>query len=435
MTCPQAAVVLCAALGVTAAAAAQPPRGGAPALPALSLEALPPPVRATLSAAYDAARARPTDASAIGRLAMMLHAYDQHRAAHGCYRIARALDGRSLPWTYLSGVVEADLGEYRVAADSLRAALRIDPDYLPARVRLAEALLQDGDLEASRAEYAAIVRDLPELALAHYGLGRILSVRGDTTEAVEHYQRAVHVAPEFGSAHYALALSLRDAGLADRARPHLDAYRRFGARRPAVRDPLMAEVRALRETARDLLAEASRLNDAGRLEEAIALHLKALEADPASAQAHVNLISLYGRTANAAKAEEHYRAAIALGGSLADAHYNYGVLLASARRHDEAAAVFRQTLDIDPFHAPAHHNLASLLAQQKRFDEAEAHYRQALANDPQHLNARVNLGRVLALLGRRQEAAAQLRLALDRAERLGQRDLAAAIRKELQKLD
>jgi tetratricopeptide (TPR) repeat protein len=443
-----------------------------PTLPEAALDGLPATIRAELERAYETARVRPRDAAGVGRLAMMLHAYDQLRLAEGCYRAARQLDPRSFSWAYLSGVVQAELGDNAAASAAFREALRIDRASLPARLRLAESLMRAGDLEASRAEYEALLRQFPELALAHHGLGHLLSVQGNRRAAVEHYRRAVELAPQFGPARYALALAYRDLGLDDSAQPHLAAYREHGNRRPALRDPLLEQVRSMKGTARDLIVEAARLGRAGRLDESIAMHQKALEADPAAAQAHVNLISLYGRTGRRDKAEEHYRAVLRLEANLADAHYNYGVLLASDRRPAEAAAAFRKALDVNPFHAQAHNNLGGILAQQGRLDEAAAHYRQAIANDPQHRAARFNFGRVLAASGRYPEAIEQLHRVLSpedsadsdtprymyaladayrragdlqkarqyaedaqrRARQMGQAELAAAIEKELQRL-
>lgn len=383
------------------------------ALPRLTFDAVPSPVRAGLQAAYDAASARPRDPSALGRLAMILHAYEQHGPAAICYRAASTLAPRSLSWAYLSAVVEAELGENKAAAAAFRRALAIDPGYWPARLRLAAALMDGGDLEASQHEYDALVRDFPELAVAHYDLGRLLWSRGDAVAAVKRYQRAVELEPAFGRAHYALALAYRDAGAADRGETHLDAYRRLGPRRPAPPDRLLDQIRAMRGTGRDLLAEGARLGRAGRLADAIALHLKAVDADPADAQPHVNLISLYGRTGQPDSAEKHYRAALALGSSLAEAHYNYGVLLAAASRYDEAAAAFRKALEVNAFYASAHHNLAALLARQGRLSDAAGHYERAIANDPQHRGARAGLGRVLVALGRPREAIDQLRRVLE----------------------
>ena len=404
------------------------------ALPRLALDHLPAGIRASLQAAYDAARARPSDPLAVGELAMMLHAHEQYRAADLCYLVVRQRDATSAVWPYLSGLVQAQLGEYAAAAASFRRAMHLDPDYLPARIGLGDALLESGDLDGSAERYAALVGEVPELAIAHYGLARVASLRGDAGKAAEHYQRAVDLAPQFGAAHYGLALAYRDLGAAPRAQPHLDSYQRFKTRRPSPPDPLLDRVRALRETARAFLAEGARLSDAGRLDEAIAMQLSALERDPATAQAHVNLIALYGRTGRPDKAHAHYRAALQLDGSLSQAHYNYGVLLASARRDDEAATAFRNALDADPFHAAAHNNLAALLARRGRLEEAAAHYRQALTNDPQHHGARLNLARGLVLLDRRPEAADHFRHALDRAKRAGDQALVARITQELTKI-
>jgi tetratricopeptide (TPR) repeat protein len=405
-----------------------------PALPPVVLDGLPPRVRAGLESAYAAARGRPRDPAVVGRLAMMLHAYEQHRAASDAYRIVQQLEPAAAAWPYLRGVVDAEIGAHATASDLFHAALQLEPDSLPARIRLADARMRLGDLHGSRERYAALARDYPELALAHYGLGRLSTLGSDPAGALTHFQRAVELAPEFGPAHYALALAYRDAGLSDRAQAHLEAYRRFGTRRPVIPDPLLERVRSLRETARDLLAEAARLGEAGQLDASIAMQLKALELDPGTAQAHVNLISLYGRTGARDKAREHYEAALTLDGSVADAHYNYGVLLASERREPEAAEAFRKALAVNPFHPAAHNNLAALLARSGRYAEAATHYRQTLANDPQHHTARLNLGRVLIRIGRGTEAAAVLTQALERAERLGDASLASAVRKELQAL-
>lgn len=408
--CGTLIVVLCVALDaerVVAQGSAQ----DQPELPRLAIDRLPPAARAGFQRTYDAAQAHPRDPSAVGRLGMMLHANQQYRSAEICYRTARRLAPRSMSWAYLSAVVRAELGEDG-AADAFRQSLSLDPNYLPARVGLADALMRAGALETSRNEYEALVRDFPELALAHYGLGRIASTLGDSKDAARHYQRAVEVSPSFGTAHYALALAYRDAGIDDRAQAHLEAYRRLGSRRPVPPDRLLDEVRSMIGTARDLIAEGARIGRSGRHQESIALHLKALVADPLAAQAHVNLISLYGRTGQSDRAEEHYRAAIRLGSSLGDAHYNYGVLLASGRRFIEAADAFRKTIDVDPFHAQAHNNLAALLVAEGKREEAAAHYRQAIASDPQHRIARFNLGRLLVALGRPLEAVGQFQKAL-----------------------
>jgi tetratricopeptide (TPR) repeat protein len=377
-------------------------------LPALSLEGLPAAVRQDLAAAHAAAVARPADAAAAGRLAMLLHAYEQHSLAAAAYERARRLEPGAVEWSYLAAVVAGRIGDHARAVSLLREVLGAQPGRVTARLRLADELFSLGAFEESRAAYDAMTRTFPDFALAHFGLGRIASSLGRDEEAVAHFERAVAASPQFGRAHYALALAHRNAGRLDRAQGHLEAYRKLGAREPALPDPVLESVAALRSTARDLIAEGARLGGEGRLEESIAVHLKALEADPGSSQAHVNLISLYGRRGRVQEAEAHYRKALALKGNLAEAHYNYGVLLASAGRRADAAEAFRRTLAIDPFHAAAHNNLGGLLAGQGVREEAAGHFRQALAVDPAHRGARAGLAQLLLMLGRPAEAIAHL---------------------------
>jgi tetratricopeptide (TPR) repeat protein len=395
---------------------------------------IPPATRAEFQRAHRRSAAAPSDSSAIGRLAMLLQSHEQYRSAADCYARARLLNPQEFRWPYLAGVVQTALGEHREAARSFREALTIHPEYLPAQLRLADTLMQTGDLEASRAEYQTILQKDPHLALAHYSMGRVASLLGDLDDAIEHYRRAIQAAPQFGAAHYGLALALRTSGRASQANAHFSAYRQWGARRPVPHDPLMDDVKALNGTAREILVEAARLDTAGRLDEAIELHLKALAVDPAAAQAHVNLISLYGRTGRLDLAETHYQHALTLGTSLADAHYNYGVLRASAGRFTEAADAFQHALDVNPFHPAAHSNLGALLAREGKLERAASHYREAVSNNPTHAGARVNLARLLVLLNRSEEARTQFEQALRSATRLAQPDLSASIQRELEKL-
>jgi tetratricopeptide (TPR) repeat protein len=392
-----------------------------PALPELRIEDLPKAVRLELQEAYDRARTDPNDAAAVGRLGMLLQAHDQHRSAQSSYEFAAALQPRVLSWTYLLGVETATLGEYAAAARHFRAALTLDPEYLPARVRLADVLMAAGEVERSLAEYTSLLREAPDLPSAHYGLGRVAVLRGDTKAAIDHFRMAVDVSPQFGTAHYALALAYRDAGQEQLSEKHAAEFRRWGARRPVPPDPILESVASLKNTARTLLATASELASKGRLQEAVDLHLKALAADPTVAQAHVNLISLYGRLGQQAEAESHYRAAVSLRDSAADAHYNYGVLLASSGRVHDAVETFRKALDVNPFHSQAHNNLATLLAASGSLEEGVSHYRQALANDPMHRSARFQLVLALLKLGRLAEAT-------DQSERLSRSEEAGTAR-------
>ena len=249
---------------------------------------------------------------------------------------------------------------------------------MPARVKLAEALLEAGNIERSQRLFDALRRVPESEAAAELGLGRIAAAEGHHEEAVAHLQRAVTLFPEWGAAHYALALSYRALGRREDAQRALEQHARFGPRWPAIADPVLATVTSLRDDAQTNLQRGLKLADAGDVAGAIAAHEAALALDPSIAQAHANLVVLYGRARDWPKAEAHYRTVVALGFNLADAHYDYGVLLGLQQRWEDAADAYRKAIAVNPRHAGAHNNLGQILERQQKIDAAAAAYRQAV---------------------------------------------------------
>ena len=341
-------------------------------------------------------------------LARTLHAWEQWTAAHEAYERARALAPAAFEWAYLDALVLQRLARHGEAASRLEQALKLSPDYLPARVALAEALFESGDLDRSARLFEALRKEPASEPAAEFGLGRIDAAGGRHDVAVTHLQRAITLFPEWGAAHYALALSYRALGRRDEAQRALERHAQYGARWPGQVDPVRDTVMALRDDAQTSLQRGLKLAEAGDLAGAIAAHEAALARDPSIAQAHANLISLYGNTRNWTKAEEHYRAVVALGFNLADAHYDYGVLLALQEKWDLAADAYRQAIAVNPQHARALNNLGQVLERQRQFEAAAAEYRHAVESQPAFRLARFNLGRMLIALGKTEEAIQEL---------------------------
>ena len=384
------------------------PAGEPPAVPPLALDTLPTAARERVAAAYRRATAEPASGEASGSVAMLLHSYDQFELAEAWYRRAAGLDADAFEWSYLLGVVQAERGLAQDAARSLRDAVEKRPRGVPARLKLADVLLASGDLDASAALYDEMVKERPEAPQAYYGRGRVDAVRGRPAAAVERFRSAIELFAGFGAAYYALGLAYRDLGRPDDARAALQLYEAHRMEAPPLDDPVLARVRQLKTGPLARLAEGVRLAKEGDVEGALREHEAALAADPSLAQAHANLISLYGRLGRGAEAEEHYRAAVALSPGLAEAHYDYGVLLVQQRRTREAAEAFERALAINPNYATAHNNLGNMLEADGRGAEAESHYRAAIANDPTYRLARFNLGRLLVAQRRHAEAIAEL---------------------------
>jgi tetratricopeptide (TPR) repeat protein len=378
-----------------------------PPLPVVALDQFPEASRAALRPAFERANRAPGDEGAVGQLAMTLHAWEQWEPAHAAYQRAIGLsnDGRDAwRWKYLDAVVLQRLARPNDAANVFRSGTG---DYLPAKAKLAEALFDSGALEESARIYGELVKEPAAEPIAEFGLGRVAAAAGRHEEAARHFARAIELFPEFGASYYALARSMRALGKIDESQRALERHQQFGARWPALDDPLLAEIVAIRTDARAALQRGMKLAEAGDVAGAIASHEAAL-AGSSAAQAHVELITLYGRLKNWAKAEQHYRAAVALGSDLEAAHYNYGVLLGLQDRRAEAAAAYRLALDVNPLNPQARNNLGQLFERDRKYEDAAVEYRQAVEVMPTFRLARFNLGRMLIALGRPRDAVVQL---------------------------
>ncbi|HXJ91968.1 MAG TPA: tetratricopeptide repeat protein [Terriglobia bacterium] len=384
-----------------------------PTLPELTISDLPAEVRDQVREAYDSARKNPRDAPASGNLGMLLDLYHRPDEAAVCYQRAHQLDVSSFQWLYYLGSLQAGQGRHVEAARTLRAALRLRPEYLPARLKLAESLFSSGDFNASRQVYAGIVAEYPNAAEAYYGLGRIALAHGEVAAAAQSFSKACELFAPYGAAHYQLAQIDRKLGKTEEYEKQLALYAKNRTLVPPIQDPLRENLRSLDRSAASLLERGIQLEQAGRLEDAIAAEEKAVQLNPELMQAHVNLIILYGQSGDFQKAEEHYQTALKLNpDKYPDAYYNYGVLLVKEGKLDEAQAAFASALKTNPVYADAHNDLGYILERQGKLEEAASEYRKAAEERPDFRKAHFNLARLLVNQQRYSEAIEQLQQTL-----------------------
>ena len=364
-------------------------------LPKLSVEGLPPAVRAVVQQAFDAAVAHPEDAGANGRLGMVLYAHSLVKEAEVCFRRAHLLDPASLSWAYYLGLCQAAQGRYEEAAVSLQEAARVDPEYLPVQLALGECLLATARWEEAATLYEAAARKHPTRAETYHGLGRVWAARRDLYGAIDSFYKACELYPSFSAAHYALAQMYKRLGNTEKSVEHLSLFAANKSSHPAPEDRLLEEIRALRADPLDHLQRGMKLAQEGKLSEAVAAHLRVLELNPNLARAHVNLISLYGRLGQFREAEKHFRLATHLEARNPKCYFDYALLLAAQSRFAEAEAAVRKTLEIDPVYPDARASLGQWLEAQNRPLEAMVEYRKALETNPSDSRLHFGVGRVL----------------------------------------
>lgn len=124
-----------------------------------------------------------------------------------------------------------------------------------------------------------------------------------------------------------------------------------------------------------LFEEATRLEQAGNLEEAARRYRQLLLDEGPDADVCFNLANVLYGLGEIQAAVERLHEAVSLDREHVEAWHNLGNLQAEQRRFADAEAAFRKALAIEPDYADAHYALADVLEQVGRCDEARSHWR------------------------------------------------------------
>ncbi|MFQ5618649.1 MAG: tetratricopeptide repeat protein [Rhodospirillales bacterium] len=224
---------------------------------------------------------------------------------------------------------------------------------------------------------------------------------GRLKQAQEACGKILRVAPEhFGTLYLlgAVATRLGDSALA------ADSFAKAAAADPANAEALVNLGLAQKNL--------------GKPDEAIASFRRALEIKPGIAEAHNALgkvLQDQNRTLEDPQIAEEalacFQRAVEIKPEYAEAHNNLGMELGNQEKLDEAAACYRRAVELNPAYAEAHNNLGNVLRHQKKLDEAVACYQRVVDLNPKFAIAHNNLGKALKGLDRLDEAAASCRRA------------------------
>jgi tetratricopeptide (TPR) repeat protein len=185
-------------------------------------------------------------------------------------------------------------------------------------------------------------------------------------KAIEHYQNAIREDPNYAQAY---------AGLAD-------CHNALGSVQFGAWPPLEARRRAEEATA------------------------KALEIDPALAEAHTAMGYIKHFNWDWDAAEREFKLAIELNPNYAHAHSFYAGYLMSRGRAEESLAASNRARELDPFSLSISVHRGFLLGNARRYDEASEQLRRVIAMDPNHYQAYWFLGHIYAFNGQLDEAIA-----------------------------
>lgn len=153
--------------------------------------------------------------------------------------------------------------------------------------------------------------------------------------------------------------------------------------------------------------------DQGRLDEAIAEFLTALELDPDDAYAHYNLGLAHYSQGRLDETIAAYAEAIRLDPMIGDAYYNVGRAYYERGELDEAIGAWQESIRLDPTDSMAHNNLGRAYYEQGKLDEAVAALSEAIRLDRENPLPHFNLGLVYRTQGRADAAIAAFEAYLD----------------------
>lgn len=144
---------------------------------------------------------------------------------------------------------------------------------------------------------------------------------------------------------------------------------------------------------------AQALEEAGRIDEAIAQYRLAAELQPEFALTHYNLGAALLKNARWPEAEDALRSALQRRSDYPEAHANLSTALLKRGQVTAALEHLEAALRLKPDYAAAHYNLANVLAQNGRAPEALPHYEAAARLLPEHAEIHFNFANALCDTG------------------------------------
>jgi predicted Zn-dependent protease len=348
-------------------------------------------------------------------LGMAQHMAGQHAAAVSTFQAALKIDPNILPANLFLGGSLLKLGRAGQAVAPLRKVVAIQPEFKDARQMLADALLSTGRPQEAIEHYRKWTDLEPSNPKAWMGLGRSyegaaqrtfdlmekiepesawgLMLVGDVRERQQQYSSAYYLyrealkkKPDLPGAHTAIARIYKATGHADWAASEAALETKAGGGKPKP-GTLEAYYRQWKSFT-DLAGRA--YAKLGELPPSVEIHTFLAESFRAQGQ-HMDEV-------------RHWREALKLAGRNRDLEIELAVGLHNTR--DEAAAqkILEPLVKADPQSARLNFMLGDTLLNQQQPDKAIPFLKKAVAADPKLLAAQAALGR--ALLQANQGAAA-----------------------------
>lgn len=342
-------------------------------------------------AAFTAALAQPgasraQRAEAFGNLGQIYQAYGFNNAALNCYANASRLDPQSFRWSYYAGYLRQESGDTETAEVDLKHALTLQPDNTPALLRLGDLELALDRPDAARDYFTRAASQKIGSPSALVGLGKVALLQRQYDAALKDFTEALAREPQASSIHYQLAMAYR--GLGDL--PHMqEQLQARGNVEPALHDPLLDEIDALKQGKVGLLERGNTALRENRFADAVAAFRQMAQLSPSDPLGYKYMAIALAGAGNFGEALDADAHSLELDPNNAGVHFNMGILLIQAAKEDQAIGHFQQALRLDPGLVAAHFQLANLLMRRRQDADAEREYAIVVSLEPQNVFARL----------------------------------------------
>ena len=302
-------------------------------------------------------------------------------------------DGR---WMYLRGVIARELKQTADARADFEAALAIDQLYLPIRMRLADTLEAQGDLDGARKLLEAGLEKFKNQSSLFAMLGRMEVKQKRYDAAIQHLSEALKLEPTALAINADLAAAYTGKGDTAAAQA---AQAKAGPGQPSLADPLVAGIYqhgpSLHGTP---LEQAKQLVAAAQLGPAREKTDEALKANPDDVEALALAARLDALLGKKELAQNEIGRALKLKPDSATANLSQGVVYEFAGDDAAAYAAYQKSARLDAKVADVQLLLAHAEMRRGHPTEALEHYRQlaALTSETPELTASMVAAQVTA---------------------------------------
>lgn len=345
-----------------------------------------------IDAARDLVRQHPDSGPTWGALGLTLWAHEYNLEALECFRQATTLDASESRWPYFAGhILYAD--DRDAARMAFEEAVRRDRTNSLLRVRLAEALMDAGDIAAAEEHLRAAFEADNADPRSNLRLSQWLQMTGDMKQALLHANLAWKSAPDHRGVLMQLSRLLAAAGQPDGA---AEVAQRLQTTKGDTGwpDQLVAEKQSFRLDPYWTVFRAEQALASGASETGTDLLVRLVEKHPDSPVFRVRLVRAQMAAGRAAEAKAILEAAPVSVQSNFELRTLRAVLHLLSEEWTDGEAIYQELLQQKPDSVALRLDLAFVLRQQKRYGDALRMVDQAVSLEPDNTVARAERIRI-----------------------------------------